>query len=148
MNDTNIFEPIVNADMLATQNNYHLRNAIVGIIVANTALSRRVNVADYDAMINMATIFAESSTITVLKDDKPWKTFSFGYNDDMRTCGVLQDLVAFVNNTKAYFEDTCGANIDGTVYTGFCYQANIGKISFLVYDKENNDDALSEWEKP
>lgn len=134
----NFFEAIINPNMMAKNVNASLREAIVGVIIANTASIRRVNVSEYEQLLNEAKRFANASRIFVLKDDKRYKEFGFGYNDDMKTMKALQELLNFFTSTEGYYEDKYGTILEGESYLGFCYKSNIGHICVVCYN-DNND---------
>ena len=143
INTPNFFEPIINPDMMAKEINVSLREAIVGVIITNTAASRRVNVSEYEQLLSEAKRFSDASRIFVLKDDKRYKEFGFGYSDDMKTMKTLQELLSFFTSTEAYYEDKYGTIIEEQSYLGFCYKSNIGKICVVCYNDDN--DALDEF---
>lgn len=135
----NFFEAIINSNMMAKGVNASLREAIVGVIIANTACSRRVNMTEYEQLLNEAKKFANASRIFVLNDDKRYKEFGFGYNDDMKTMKALQELLSFFTSTEAYYEDEYDTTIEGESYVGFCYKSNIGNICVVCH---NDDDII------
>lgn len=134
-NTPNFFEAIINPDMMAKGVNASLREAMVGIIITNTACSRRVNMTEYEQLLAEAKRFANASHIFVLKDNKQYKEFDFG-NDDVKTMKALQELLNFFTNTEAYYEDKYSTIIEGQPYLGFFYKSNVGDICVVCCNKD------------
>ena len=138
-NTINFFEAIINPDMMAKGINASLIEAMVGVVIANTSCVRRVNMTEYEQLLNEAKRFANASRIFVLKDDKRYKEFDFRYNDDMKTMKALQELFNLFTDTEAYFEVKYSTILEGESYLGFCYKSNIGNICVVCH---NDDDVI------
>ena len=135
----NFFVPIVDSDMMAEGINASLREAIVGVVIANTACNKRIDVTEYEKLITEAKRFADAISIIILKDDKKYKEISFGRNNDMSTMKSLLELLNFFNSTEAYYENNYNTIIDRKSYSGFYYKSTIGDISVVCHTDADFD---------
>jgi len=140
MNTTpNFFVPIVDSDMMAEGINASLREAIVGVVIANTACNKRIDVMEYEKLITEAKRFDDAYSIIILKDDKKYKELSFGRNNNMSTMKSLLELLNFFNSTEAYYENNYNTIMDRKSYSGFYYKSNIGDIAVVCHANTDID---------
>ena len=133
------FQYTINPDMMAKDINASLREAIVGVVIANTACNKRIDLTEYEKLITEAKRFADASRIFILKEDKQYKEFSFGCNNDLTTMKSLLELLNFFTITEAYYENNYNTIIDRKSYSGFYYKSNIGDIAVVCHTDADFD---------
>lgn len=124
-NNTNMFKAILDKDMAALAAADAVREAIVAVIISNTAANRRVDEKDYQNMLDEAKRFIFTSNIQFYFDAKLKKDFCF-IGSPQQQLEKLQSLFTTITTYNAWYEDKDAKNVEDNRYEGFCWKTDSG----------------------
>ena len=136
-----ITSPSVNPELAAEAAMSAMREAIIAVVIANTATKRRLTPDEtVEALLPMADEFCHSCDIIALnrtgegvdrKDSV--KEFHFsGGNSTAVDIATMTRLLSEINN-EAYAEVKLGYTYKGENYLGFCYHNNEGNFCAILH---------------
>lgn len=124
LKDENLFTKYIDKQKAAELSNIMLREAIISIVIANTAAKVRVDDDYYASLTEAAKKFIDKTRICLFINDEQTDEFNF-FGSQTQIKSELERLMCTLVKYSVWYEDSISYN--GS--TGFCWNCDEQKVA-------------------